>query len=331
MLKKILRKSVRLPLIRNIIDLTRRIKPPGFEKLSLYEVFAFFFRGIFKGGIQTRASAMSFSLFLAVFPLIIFVFTLIPYIPIDNFDNTLLEVMHGLFPEHVFKLLKNVIHEIMSQPSGGLLSFGFLAALYFSTNGLVAMMKGFNDSIHVKETRSEWKQQLVAVALVIVLSVVLFFGLFLVIGSEYVLAKMVEKESSQRFWIHLGKWVILGSLYLVIIGTFYRYGPANKRHRHFISPGVLLAAFLTISTSLLFSWYVNNFDTYNSIYGSIGTIMVVMLWIYFNSVMMLIGFELDAGIHSAHKKHRTLLEQETAEEAAAEAAEKEAEKVLRNA
>jgi membrane protein len=193
------------------------------------------------------------------------------------------------------------------------------------------MMNGFNMSIHVKETRAVWKQQLIAAGLVVSLSIVMLAGLALIVGSEYLLAQMVEKEQFEIFWIKLGKWSILGALFLVIIAAFYRFGPAKRRHRIFISPGVWLAAILTISTSLLFSWYVNNFGNYNSLYGSLGTIMVVLLWIYFNCTMLLIGFELDAGIYSAREKHRSLLEQEEMEEAIKVAAEEETEKAVRDA
>lgn len=331
MIQKFIRKLGRMPLVRNILAFSRKISMPGFEGHSLYEVFAFFFRGLFKGQIQSRASSMAFSFFLAVFPSIIFLFTVIPYIPVDGFEFTLLEVIHELLPENMFLSLQESIKEITSRPSGGLLSFGFLAALYFSKNGLVAMMNAFNNSIHARENRPVWKQQLIATALVVVLSLVIFAALFLMIGSEYVLSKMVDKEGAERFWIHLGKWVVVGGLFLVIIGTFYRFGPARRRHRIFLSPGVLLAAVLTISTSSLFSWYVNNFGKYNSIYGSLGTIMVVMLWIYFNSVMLLVGFELDAGIDSAREKKRSLLEQEEVEQAIEEAAEQEKDKAVREA
>jgi len=331
MIKKLLRKLIRLPFVRNIIALSRKISMPGFEGHSLYEVFAFFFRGVFKGQIQTRASSMAFSFFLAVFPSIIFLFTVIPYIPIDGFQDTLLDVIRELLPENMFLSLQSAITEITNRPSSGLLSFGFLAALYFSKNGLVAMMNAFNSSIHVKESRPIWKQQLIATALVITLSLVVFTGLTLMIGTEYSLSKMVDKEATERFWIHLGKWLLLAMLFLVVIGTFYRFGPARRRHRIFFSPGVLLAAILTISTSLIFSWYVNHFGKYNSIYGSLGTIMVVLLWIYFNSVMLLIGFELDAGIDSAREKKRSLLEQEEVEEAIEAAAEQEKEKAVREA
>lgn len=330
MIKKFLRKLGHLPIVRNMIAFSHKVTLPGFEGHSLYEVFAFFFRGIFKGGIQNRASAMAFSFFLAVFPSIIFVFTLIPYIPIDHFQDKLFLVIKELLPENMFLSMQDAILEITHRQNGGLLSFGVIAALYFSKNGIVAMMNGFNNSIHVRESRAVWKQQLIASALFVVLSIVVIVGLTLFVGSEYLLAKMVKKESFEVFWFTLGKWAIIATLFLVIIATFYRYGPAKRRHRIFISPGVLLAAILTISFSVLFSWYVNNFGNYNSLYGSLGTVMVVMLWIYFNSTMLLIGFELDASIYSAREKKRSLLEQEEAEEAIAAEVEEKTEEAVRN-
>jgi membrane protein len=331
MIKRLLSKFSRLPFVRNVLGVSRKFHPWGFEGHSLYEVFAFFIRGIFKGGIQNRASAMAFSFFLAVFPSIIFLFTLIPYLPMDNIQATLLGVLHELLPENMFSSLEDAIDEIMSQPSRGLLSFGFIAALYFSKNGLVAMMSGFNNSIHVKEWRPVWKQQLIATTLVIVLTVVVFFSLFFLIGIEYALETVVAKQSAERIWINIGKWIILAGLFVVIIGIFYRFGPAKRRHKNFISPGVLLAMGLTIGTSVIFSWYVNNFGRYNTIYGSLGTIMVVLVWIYLNCVMLLVGFELDAGIYSAREKKRSLLEQEEVETAVQEAAEEETEKAVREA
>lgn len=331
MIKRLLIKIARLPLVRNLFAFARKITLPGFEGHSLYDVCAFFFRGISKGGIQSRASAMAFSFFLAVFPSIIFLFTLIPYIPVNNFQSELLEVLHQLLPDNMFSSLESAISEIMAQPSRGLLSFGFIAALYFSKNGLVAMMNGFNTSIHVRETRPVWKQQLVATTLVLVLTIVVFAGLFLLIGSEYAMQTVVARESAEHVLINLGKWLILGTLFIAIIGVFYRFGPARRRHKNFISPGVILAMLLTIGTSVVFSWYVNNFGRYNTIYGSLGTIMVVLLWIYLNSIMLLVGFELDAGIYSARDKKRSLLEQEAVETAIQKAAAEEADKAVREA
>jgi membrane protein len=331
MIKKLLQKIADITIVRKSLELSQKLTLPGFEDHSLYEVSAFFFRGVFKGQLQARAASMAFSFFLAVFPSIIFLFTLIPYVPVPHFQDSLFEVIRSILPDNMFLSLQDAIREITHRQNGGLLSFGVIAALYFSKNGLVAMMNSFNSSIHVRETREQWKQQLIATALVIVLSILIIAGLALMIGSEYMVSRMIEKRNSEVVLISIGKWLLMGLLFLVVIGAFYRFGPARRRHANFFSPGVILAALLTISFSILFSWYVNNFGNYNSVYGSIGTIMVVMLWINFNCMMLLIGFELDAGIYSAKAKKRSLLEQEEAEEAAKEAEENRAENIARNA
>lgn len=331
MIKKLLQRLAAWTPVRKSLAWSQRISLPGFDGHSLYEVSAFFFRGVFKGQVQARAASMAFSFLLAVFPSIIFLFTLIPYIPVPNFQDSLFEMIGNILPTNMFISLQDTIREITHRPNGGLLSFGFIAALYFSKNGLVAMMNSFNASIHVRESRAGWKQQLIATALVIVLSLLIMVGLTLMIGSEYFVSQMIEKRNSEVVLISIGKWLLLGMLFLAVIGAFYRFGPASRRHSSFFSPGVILAALLTISFSILFSWYVNNFGNYNSVYGSIGTIMVVMLWINFNCMMLLIGFELDAGIFSAKAKKRSLLEQEEADEAAKEAAEEHAENLTRNA
>lgn len=331
MIKKLLQKIADISFVKRSLALSRKISLPGFEGHSMYEVSAFFFRGIFKGQIQSRAASMAFSFLLAVFPSIIFLFTLIPYVPVPDFQDSLFEVIRSILPDNMFLSLQDAIREITHRQNGGLLSFGFIAALYFSKNGLVAMMNSFNASIHVRETRAQWKQQLIATVLVIVLSLLIITGLALMIGSEYFVSRMIERKNSEILLVSIGKWALMGLLFLAVIGAFYRFGPAKRRHSSFFSPGVILAALLTISFSILFSWYVNNFGNYNSVYGSIGTIMVVMLWINFNCMMLLIGFELDAGIYSAKAKKRSLLEQEEADEAAQEAAEQHAENAARNA
>jgi membrane protein len=331
MIKKLLQKIAGITFVKRSLALSRNISLPGFDGHSLFEVSAFFFRGIFKGQIQSRAASMAYSFLLAVFPSIIFLFTLIPYVPVPDFQDSLFEVIRSILPDNMFLSLQEAIREITHRQNGGLLSFGVIAALYFSKNGLVAMMNSFNSSIHLRESRAQWKQQLIATALVIVLCILIIAGLALMIGSEYLVAQMIDKKHSEVILISIGKWLLMGFMFLVVIGAFYRFGPARRQHSNFFSPGVILAALLTISFSILFSWYVNNFGNYNSVYGSIGTIMVVMLWINFNCMMLLIGFELDAGIYSAKAKKRSLLEQEAAEEAAQEAAEQHVENAARNA
>ncbi len=255
---------------------------------------------------------MAYNFFVALFPSIIFLFTLIPFIPIHGFQDTLFNLLKSTFPKNASKEILDTINEITHRHHSGLLSFGFLVALYFSTNGITSMMGAFNRSIHVKEKRAVWKQQFIAVILVVILTVSLMIAIATIIVMQLA-ADLVFQGHTQHIIALIVQWLIVGALFMFVIGTFYRYGPSQRMHKNFISPGVIAATSLVILTSLLFAWYINNFGKYNKLYGSIGSIIVVLIWIYYNSVMLIIGFELDAGIQGARENKLSLLEQEQLE------------------
>jgi membrane protein len=291
-------------LVRNLQKFAEHVSLPGFGGLSLYEVSMFFYSGINKGSLRTRAASMAYHFFIAIFPSVIFLFTLIAYIPIDNFQQQLFELIHQIMPENVFSELQDTIDGIINRQRSGLLSFGFLAALYFSTGGMRAMMEAFNKSIHMNEKRLAWKHQLIAISLVFILTLLILFAVVIMIGSELILSRLVQKDNLLTFMVIVGRWSLLGLFILIVIGVYYRYGPAKRMHQNLISPGALLSTALIILTSILFTWYVNNFGRYNSLYGSIGTIIVFLLFIFYNSMMLLVGFELDASIATAGEKSR---------------------------
>jgi membrane protein len=299
--------------VQLLVRVAEKITLPGFDGLSLYEVMGFFFIGLNRGGMKMRASSMAYSFFLAIFPAIICLFTLLPYIPVKNFQVELLETIQSIMPSNAFSAIEETITEILSSHNSKLLSIGFLSAIFFATNGFTSMMGAFNKSIHVKEVRAAWKQRLIAIALVFFLFIVLAVAITLILGSEFLLARMMKTDSVERAFIYIGRWLIIGGLFTFIIGVFYRVGPSQRMSRSLISPGVLLATLLTMLSSIGFAWYANNFGSYNKLYGSIGSIIVMLVWIYYNSMMLLIGFELDASIHGAREKRQTLLEHEEEE------------------
>ena len=298
---------------RALGKVAKKIHPPGFERLSLYEVSIFFGRGLMRGDLQTRAASMAYSFFLAIFPALIFLFTLIPYVPIKHFDAVLFESIRGLMPASAFATIESTVVEILQHENFRLLSFGFIFAIFFSTNGIVSMITAFNKSIHVKERRPEWKTRLIAVIFVFFTMVCLVISIALLIGSERMLDTVIKGDKLQVFLIAVGRWIILGALFMLLIGATYRFGPAKKMHRHYFSPGVILATLLILLTSWAFAWFINNFGNYNTLYGSIGSIIVVLIWLFYISMMLIVGFELDAGIQGAHENRRTLLEQEDIE------------------
>lgn len=300
---KYIRLLIKTKPVFKIIKASKKIIIPGFEGLSFYIVTKFFFHGIRNGTLNTRASALAFSFFLALFPSIIFLFTLIPYIPIENFQESLFNLMQSFLPKSAFEAAEETIADIIKNPHGGLLSFGFISALYFSTNGFNAMMDAFNETYHDIETRTAVEQRLISLLMVVISTVLISVAILLIITSEFVLTKLISADGITYFLIHVGKYVILVAVCLFFISFNYFMGPKRKSRFHFLSPGSILATTLIIVTSLLFAYYVNNFGNYNKLYGSIGALIVIMVWIYFVSFILLLGFDLNVSIQSAKKKH----------------------------
>ena len=274
--------------------------------MPVYDVADFFFTGIQRGAIKTRAQSLAFSFFLALFPAIIFLFSLIPYIPVDNFQNQLLDLIKNLLPVNAYEATRVTIEDIIKHQRSGLLSIGFLFALYFTSNGFMALMKGFNSSYHISEKRSPSKRRMASVVLTFILSTLLILAIVLIIFGEFATKYLVDKQilrTKTQIWLLLiGKWTIVLALFLMAISFLYYYAPSSKKRWRFVSAGSTLATALTILTSILFAYYVNNFGQYNKLYGSIGTLVIIMLWIYFNSLILILGFELNASIDTAKKQ-----------------------------
>ena len=302
MYKRIITFLVESLVVVFIVKLSKKIILPGFQKMPLHDVAIFFFRGMQKGALPMRASAVSFSFFLAMFPSIIFVFTLIPYIPIENFQEKLLGLLEAFMPHNAYEATKDTIMDIVTNQRGGLLSIGFLSALYFSTNGFNALITAFNTTYHEIEIRTPFQQRLVSILLVIISTLLLTIAIGLIIFSEIALNRIFEKGHISYYLILGGRFVILFGLFYSLISFTYFLGTSRKSRWRFTSAGSMIATILTILTSVGFAYYVNNFGQYNKLYGSIGTLLVVLLWIYFNSLVILLGFELNASIHHAKQQ-----------------------------
>lgn len=303
-MKKILDLLKDLFIVRWIAYISKRIFLPGFEGMPLYDVAGFFWHGITKGALSMRASAVSFSFFLALFPMVIFMFTLIPYIPIDNFQDELLMLLKSIMPTNAYDAIEDTILDIVTNQRGGLLSVGFISALYFSTNGFDALITAFNSSYHAIETRTGFQIRLVSILLVLIFTMLITTAIILLIGSELLLDKAIRAEDFVYYMIMVGRWIILFCLCYFLVSFIYFLGPSRKSKWKFTSAGSMLATILIILTSWGFTYYVNNFGNYNKIYGSIGTLIVVLLWIYFNSMVLIVGFELNVSIYQAKTRKK---------------------------
>ena len=291
----------RFKFYRTFIEWTKYIVLPGFSPLPLYTVATFFFQEIQKDSLVNKASSLAYNFMMALFPSIIFMFTLIPYIPISNFQNQLMALIALLLPENAYLAFESTLEDIVKNQNGKLLSLGFILALFFATNGINTLMQSFNKSSLIVETRTWLKQRIVALNLTLLTAFSLILGVAVMVIGEFVItfirSELHLKEGA--FWIYLimiSRWIIIIVVYFITTSLLYRYGPANSKKWKFFSAGSWFATVLAVLTSLGFSFYINNFGAYNKLYGSIGTLLVVMIWLYLNSLILLIGFELNASL-----------------------------------
>lgn len=289
-----------------IIKTLRKLTLPGPRKMPVFDVVVFFVKGLRQGRLTLRASSISFDFFLALFPTIIFFFTVLPFVPITGFQDELLHFLEDVIPATLWLHVSETLEDIITQPRSDLLSLGFILALYFSTNGVNSIMEGFNSSYHVTETRSFVKQRLISLFLVLVQSVMVILAISLfVIGGRLLQFFVMQGILTNHLTItiiQIVRWLMIIGLFLFSISFLYYFAPAKKKEYKFFSLGSMFTSGMMILTTYGFNFYIENFNRYNALYGSIGTLLVFLLWVYFNSIILLIGFELNISIKTAEKK-----------------------------
>ena len=291
--------------MKRLLALLRRsaqtITLPLFDGLSLYDVAIFFWKGIYEGAVTSRAASISFSFFLALFPGVIFVFTLIPFIPIDGFQHELFRLLRDVLPPNSFDAAYSTITDILTIKRGDLLGITVAAALFFATNGTLALIGNFGQTIHRLNVRGFWSQYLAAFWLTLALALLLIGGIAVLALGEVWIPTLIPGDNG--IWLTaLARWVVLLGLVLFAISLLFYFGPMRSAPWRFISPGALLATVLVWLTSYLFGIYVTDFSRYNQFYGSIGTLMIIQLWIYVNAIGLIIGFELNASMARAKNR-----------------------------
>lgn len=292
---------LRIRLYSMFVDWTKVCVLPGFSPLPLYTVASFFFKEIGKDSLVNKASSLAYNFMLAIFPAIIFLFTLIPFIPKRiGFQDQLLQLIRLILPADAYQAFSTTLDEIVHKQNSSLLSFGFLLSLFFATNGVHSLMMAFNKSSLIIETRSWVRQRLIAIVLTLTIAFsVIICIVAMSIGRlslNYIDTRINFNDKILAYTIEMTRWALLGILYFVTISILYRYGPAHAKKWKFFSPGSWLATILAFLTIWGFSFYINNFSSYNKIYGSIGTLIVIMIWLYLNSLILLVGFELNASV-----------------------------------
>jgi membrane protein len=283
--------------LQAVVLFLQRKSFPGYPQISWYAVIGHIFRWVDDREMTLRARSLSFSFFLALFPTAIFFFTLIAYLPLKKSPDQIISFLSEVIPKSTFTYIRATLLDILKHQRGQLLSFGFLSAIYFSTNGFHSLMNLLNSYSRQKETRTFFKQRIVAVILAVMVSVSILASILLITLGTLAI-KTVNKlkyfPSVTTPWL-LGilNYLIVIGICLTIVSTIYYLAPSKVRRFRFFSPGSVFATISIIITTALFSFYVNAFNSYNKVYGSIGALIVVMIVIYFNTYILLMGFELN--------------------------------------
>ena len=290
---------IKIPIVSKIIDFLKIIKPPGFNGFSFYDLLEMYVIGIVKGTLSSRAGSISFSFFMALFPFLLFVLNLIPFIdsiiPIQNFDETVLSYMELFIPKETQGFFSDIFNDIRNKPRGGLLSSVFLLSVILTANGVSSIFVGFEVSYHVKLERNFFRQYIYALAVSVLLAFLLLMAVVIFFYFEfYILQNLNNLIPNEINWIRISQGLFFSFLTYISVSILYYFGTIEGRKTRFFSPGALMTTLLFLITTYGFGIYIDNFSTYNQLYGSIGALLIFLLYIWINATILLLGFELNA-------------------------------------
>ena len=295
----------KIPIISRVAYWSNQLNLPGIEGFTLYDLLSLYTSGIIKGTFSTRAGSIAFSFFMAIFPFLLFILNLIPFVWfIDDFQQELLNYLEELLPPQTSGLFQDIFYDIANNPRAGLLSFVFLLSVFLMSNGVNAIFTGFEFSYHTKINRSIIRQYLVAVGVAIIVAFLLLVAVIATVYFSYLIDqfKSLGVVGDSIVLAKYGRFAILILVLVLGISTLYYFGTKEGRKTRFFSLGSFFTTLLIILTTYLFSIYVENFSDYNKLYGSIGALLILMLYIWLNSNILLLGFELNGSIYNLKQK-----------------------------
>jgi membrane protein len=304
-----------LPIIKQLIALGYSIKLPWLHGLSLYELLELYITGIIEGALSYRAAAIAFSFFMALFPFTLFILNLIPYIPIAGFQEDFLSFVKDGVPPNTFDAISKIITDILHNSYDSLLSTGFIMSIFLMTNGVNAILGGFENSQHITLKRKFFRQYFVSLGMSIILSLLLLITVAAIIIFEVFLQKIKIQDvlSDDIPLIEMSRYIFIILMILFTTSILFKFGIKRDGKRAFISIGSVFTTILIILNSYIFGIWVVRFSKYNELYGSIGTLLIIMFYIWINCMILLLGFELNAIIQKL--KREKAKELETAQQA----------------
>ncbi len=292
----------KIPILRNLVAVLKKVNLPFLEGLSLYDLLEMYTIGLIQGDLSYRAAAIAFSFFMALFPFALFILNLIPFIPIQDFQSDFMQFIAEGVPPKTFDAIENIVNDILHNSQSGLLSSGFLLSIFLSANGINAILSGFENSKNITHKRAYFRQYFVALCISLLLSFLLILTIATIIIFEVLIQKTIIQDvlSDKISLIRIGRFIFVILMILMSVSFLFKFGIKRDKRRSFISVGSILTTILIILISYFFGIWVVKFSKYNQLYGSIGTLLIMMFYIWINCMILLVGFELNAIINK-HK------------------------------
>ncbi|KOS05929.1 ribonuclease BN [Flavobacterium akiainvivens] len=298
-------KLERIPVLKYLVRFGKKIKLPYSEGLTLYHLLELYITGIVKGDISYRAGAIAFSFFMSLFPFALFILNLIPYIPLQNFKEDFMQFVHDNVPPNTYDAIADILSDILINKNGSLLSTGILLAILLMSNGMNAILSGFQSSLHITIKRTYFRQYALAIGLSLFFAIILIITVSAIVVLEVLIQVLKDQGylNADLDFIRVGRYAFLILMILTMTSILFKYAARETREAAFFSYGSVFSTVLFGLTSYGFSIYVERFARYNELYGSIGTLLVLMLYIWINCFILLLGFELNALIHKLKRKN----------------------------
>ncbi len=312
MTKSLEEKLKKTPVVKQVVRFFKQAKLPGLEGLSFYDLLELYITGISKGALTTRASAIAFSFFMAIFPFLLFILIVIPYVPIDDFKIEFLRFLESFLPPSTSDFFfESIFEDIDQSQRGGLLSSVFLLSIMLMANGVNALFSGFKKSYHEQVSRNVFRQYLYALGVALILAFLLIItiavlGYFQIYVVQKVLDTLHNKgynvAAQSVFWFNIVKYVFFIIMVYIATATMYYFGTKEGRNSKFFSVGAMFTTSLIIILSFLFGVYIENFGQYNKLYGSIGALLILMIYLWLNANILLLGHELNSSLNKLRER-----------------------------
>jgi len=299
------KKLLKIPVVNIVVRLFKRLILPGFNGLSLYDLLEIYVTGIIKGTFSSRASAIAYSFFIAIFPFLLFILNLISYIKVEGFQKRFLTFIEEFLPAQTQDFFYPVIEDIALNQRTGLTYFVFFLTLFLAANGVNAIFSAFENSFFVTINRAFFRQYFIAILVSMCLALLLLTTVGVILYGEYAINELKDFDviSNDILWINILQITVFVSMVYIITAGLYHFGVKEGRQMRFFSIGALMTTLLFMLTTYLFGVYINNFSNYNELYGSIGALLIMMFYIWINANLLLLGFELNISLRRLKERN----------------------------